>query len=40
MVPFHLKQQRFTRLAKGLTHEPSVEVSPGWTGPWALPAAQ
>lgn len=40
MVHFHLKQQHFTGSSKGLTHEPSAEANPGWTGPWALPAAQ
>ena len=40
MVHFHLKQQHFTGSSKGLTHEPSSEANPGWTGPWALPAAQ
>ena len=40
MVHFHLKQQHFTGSSKGLTHEPSAEANPGWTGTWALPAAQ
>lgn len=40
MVPFQLKQQHFTHSAKGLTHKPSAEASPGQAGPWALPATQ
>ena len=40
IVPFQLKQQHFTRSAKGLTHKPSAEASPGQAGPWALPAIQ
>ena len=40
MVHFHLKQQHFTGSSKGQTHEPSAEANPGWTGTWALPAAQ
>ena len=40
MVHFHLKQQHFTGSSKGLTHELSVAVNPGWTGPWAFPVTQ
>ena len=40
MVSFHLKQQHFTGSSKGLTHELSVAVNPGWTGPWAFPVTQ
>lgn len=40
MVHFHLKQQHLTGSSKVLTNEPSAEANPGWTGTWALPAAQ
>ena len=40
MVSFHLKQQHFTGSSKGLTHELSVAVNPGGTGPWAFPVTQ
>ena len=40
MVPFHLKQQHFTRLAESVAPEPCAEASLGQVGPWALPFTQ